>query len=506
MSFEVVYGTKALRNLSQIAKAQVKVDSRVEVAHRKVLETSARCFLGEVMHEGSEVRLSGRVVTRVVYMDEHDAFNSEERTDNFNEKLILAGAETVVSITPTAHILETKVVDSNSTNHVEVQNVIDITILGLVSTDMSFVRDLQGDVEVRREKVALSTFGMKLESRFEVEETIDLDKNCEGVLGTDLSAYIRDIIVGDGKVTVKGAVCVNVMGVRRVEEVSVYNDMMEFDFSKTITNAQIGLNDHVMGSISVTNIQVRAESKERPQLVVTAELNFAGHTVMNEEIEQISDSFSFTNALSFNQRAVPGAAALPQHNSVIEVDGNVSMNDKTPFITRVVSVGHSVINSINIVPVNDKITIEGVMTTALTFECEERHLHATMITVPFHATVKIDGISATHAIQSHMVVLSAKVKARRGKELLVDARLGLSIASHTVKTQNILSDVILGDVIPRDDSAILIYTVGAGETLWDVAKRINCRMSEIIAGNPEAEHGLKAGDKIFIYRQQVVNF
>jgi len=506
MSFEVVYGTKGLRNLAQVAKSQVKVDARVEISHKRVIEASARCFIGEAVHEGAEVRLSGRVVTRVVFIDEMDAFNSHERTDTWSEKLMLANAEAVVSIAPTAHVLDTKVVDANSPHHVEVQSVIDVSVLGLVSHESTFVRDLQGEVEVRREKVAVSTFGMRMESKFEVEETIDLDKNCEGVLGADLSAYIRDIIVGDGKVTVKGAVCVNVLGIRRVEEVTIYNDMVEFDFSKTISNTQIGLNDMVMGSISVTNIHVRAESKEKPQLIVTAELCFMGHTVVNEEIEHISDAFSFTNALSFAGRNVDGSSAIAQHNSVIEVDGNVTMTDKTPFIARVVSVGHSKISSINLVPVNDKITIEGVMSTHITFECEERHLHSHQVTVPFHATVKIDGISATHTVQSYLTVLSAKVKARRGKELLVDARLGLSIAAHSTKTQMVTADVILGDAIARDDSAILIYTVSADETLWDVAKRINCRMSEIIAGNPEAEHGIKMGDKIFIYRQQVVNF
>jgi len=506
MSFEVVYGTRPLRNLSQIAKAQVKSDTRIEVSYKKILETSARCFVGEVSHEGNEVRVSGRVVTRVIFIDEMDTFNSQEKTETFNERLVLSNAESVVSVTPNAHLVDTRVTDSSSMHHVEVQNIVDITLLGLISREATFVRDVQGDCESRREKVSVSTFGMRIENRFEVEETIDLDKNCEGVLGTDLSAYIRDIVVGDGKVTVKGAVCVNVVATRRAEELSIFNDMIEFDFSKTITNAQINMNDHVMGQVTITNVTVRAENREKPTLVVTGELCFMGHTVISEEIEQISDAFSFTNLLNFASGNVEGCSALAQHNSVVEIEGNVTMTEKMPFITRVVSVGHSRISSVNIIPVNDKATLEGVMMTNITFECEERVLHSHVVAVPFQATVKMEGITATHSIQTHLSVLSSKVKARRGKELLVDAKLGLSISSTTTKTSTVVADVIVGETIARDDSAILIYTVGENETLWDIAKRIACRTSEILAQNPDAETSLKAGDKIFIYRQQVVNF
>ncbi|MCL2851181.1 MAG: DUF3794 domain-containing protein [Firmicutes bacterium] len=506
--FEVVYGTKGMRNLEQLTKTQIKVDARLDlkVGVKKILEASSRCYLGEMERTETEVRVSGRVVTRVIYIDETDSFNSEERHDNFSERLILKDGVNASSLSPVAHVIDTRLVDNSNPSAVEVQNIVDVTLLGLVASEIKFVTDLSGDVECKRDRVAVTTFGDMINTRFEVEEVVDIDRACVGILGSDVSASLRDIVVGEGKITLKGVVSANIVGVRSGESTHIYNDVVEFDFSKTITSKIIGLEDMVTGTLMVSNVGVRIENKERVQLVLTAELAFIGHTVVSENLDIVADAFSFTNLLNFGQMDVSGVNVLPQVNTLVDVEGNLTLGEKSPYITKIMSVGASKINSINLVPANDKVTVEGVLQTQIVYECEEKIVHTHLAAVPFSTVVKIDGCSTKHTMQAYASVQFCKVKARRGRELLVDARVSLNLSVSSAVTSVLTSDVVVGDAKITEEGAIMIYTVAQAETLWDVAKRISCRTSEIVAQNPHVEGGLKAGDKLFVYRQQVVNF
>ena len=98
--------------------------------------------------------------------------------------------------------------------------------------------------------------------------------------------------------------------------------------------------------------------------------------------------------------------------------------------------------------------------------------------------------------------LSCNVKARRGRELLVDARVGVNVAAHAGADVKILSDVTLGAEKMPEDHAITIHVAAGGETLWDIAKRASIPTAEIVRQNPTVERGINAGDRLVIYNQQ----
>ena len=504
---ELQHGTKVLRSLEAISKTTARVEARLEpkVGIKKILETSARVFLGDHERDEAEVRINGRVVTRIVFIDENDGFNSEERTNNFSEKIILSNAAAVVELLPSAHVTEARTTDHTSSS-ADAQVQLEITIMGLTSREVKFVRAINGEVETKTEKSRIATWGQLVTSKFEVEERIDLDRACEGVLGVDLTPTLREIVVGDGKVTTKGSATITLQATKRTDELSIYNDNIEFDFSKTIQHKSLGIDDSVFGTITVANIELRAESKDSPQLVVSAELEFRGFSIVSEEVESLEDAFSFLNELELKTSAFEGILALPSHHSSIEVDSNLSLGEKSPFITKILGVGTSSVSTLNIIPQNDKVTIEGAIASTVTYECEEKQLHSQALRVPFSTSVKIDGVTVNHNIQAKVDVTAVKVRARRGRELLVDARLGVALGATSTLTTRLVSDVALGEVKRQDDSAILIYTVAEGETTWDIAKRLNCRASEILAQNNLEGGAPRAGEKIFIYRQHVVSF
>ena len=60
---------------------------------------------------------------------------------------------------------------------------------------------------------------------------------------------------------------------------------------------------------------------------------------------------------------------------------------------------------------------------------------------------------------------------------------------------------IVAKEYPKTDAAISIYALRAGEGLWEVAKRLHREPAELKRCNPELAFPVKAGERIFVYRQ-----
>ena len=513
MSLEVVYGAAHQRQLRQLARNSVKIAAKLDlrVSAKKVLSATASCYLGAVERSESggkdgECKISGRVVTRVIYIDEFDAFNSEERTDNFTEKLVFKNHSSVISVSPAAIVLETSVADNSSGTSIDVDSIVEIAVMGLVSKEIKYATGFNCGAEAKLEKVMFTTFSKMVEERFAADERIELDKSCSGVLGVDVAAYIRDIDCNENRVSIKGCVCVNAITVKNNETQMISNSQHEFDFHKTITVQGIGIDDTVIGNIAVGGVVIKADSKDKPELAVEVDLLFSGAAVSGREIEHAADILSFDNHLGLTPANIENIVCIPQNNVVVDIESNITMPAKAPYISKILAVSGSHINSVNIMPADGKTTIEGVIAASVVYECEEKQIHTHAVQVPFNTVVKVEGVSAGHNIQVAVQPINCHIKARRGKELLVDARLGISIAGMTVRTAQITGDIVLGEAKARDDSAIMIYIVQGKETLWDVAKRINVASVDIIKQNPQVASGVRSGDKIFIYRQNVISF
>jgi len=505
--FETMHGSHTQRKLELLGKGQAKVSVKVDLGAtcKKVLATSAKCYLAGVERgDGGEVRVSGKVVTRVIYIDEFDAFNSEERTEAFTEKVTLKTVS-AVSVNAAAIVLETTVAE-NAGQSVEVDSIIDLVVVGLMPQDLVYVSNISGQAEARRETVKIATFERSIEERFSADEKLELDKNCAGVLGVDCSACVRDVYADDGRVTIKGTVSANVIAVKSGETTTMTNTTHEFDFSKTVHLQGLTAEDNVLGTVAVQGVTLRAENKVKPELNIEVDLAFNGHIVVTKSIEYVADAFSFDNALSFASTSAEHTNALPQTNVVVDVEGNMTMPANALYIARILTSSGSHITNVNIGCTDGKVTVEGVLATTVVYECEEKQIHSQLAEVPFNTTVRVEGIGTRFNIHATASIISCYVKGRRGKELMVDAKLGISINASETHAIDLTAEIAIGEAKVRDESAIVIYMVERGETLWDIAKRISMSTTEIIKQNPNCEKGVSTGDKIFIYRQQVINF
>ena len=511
---ETVHGKYEQKNFGMIANGQIRLPVKLDLktVAKKVLGTTASCFIIGAEKGDTDVRVNGKVTTRVIFIDEFDGFNSEEHTDEFSEKFTPKNLESLLSVLPSANIIQTAngkytKNESDMIASVQTEHVINIDLTGLTKKEITYVDELRGDVESIGGEVTVQTYGTNLFEKFEIGESFALDQNIEGVLGVELSAHIREISCQEGRFAVKGVACISAYVVKSVDlGQTIANIGYEFDFSKTFSKKEINAADIVCGNVVVSNLDVKVENRATAELVVEAELTFIGNTLTKKTIKTVTDAFSCSNELNFIRDTASETVSTSQTNITSDIEGNMTMPEGSPFISKVLVSNLPSISEINIKPEEDKVILEGVLTANMIYECEEHNIHSYSAQIPFSVGCKIDGCTPAHNIMVSMTPLNCNIKARRGRELLVDARLAINVSANLNNEIQILSDITLGAPKANDDHAFTVLIAEAGETLWNIAKSVSIPTAEIIRQNPSIEHGISDGERIVLYKQQPINF
>ena len=138
---------------------------------------------------------------------------------------------------------------------------------------------------------------------------------------------------------------------------------------------------------------------------------------------------------------------------------------------------------------------EGVVTAEVLLGGENGYKSATL-SLPF--AFPID--SAGDEVEISAIVCGLNV--RRTKDTAeAEATLKLCVRSYEKKEWSYIKETAEGEEYPKTDAAISIYALRAGEGLWEVAKRLHREPAELKRCNPELAFPVKAGERIFVYRQ-----
>jgi LysM repeat protein len=367
------------------------------------------------------------------------------------------------------------------------------------------VSGIFGDTETKTEKTKLGSFDKTITERFNVGDTMELDKSCEGVLGIDANAAIRDIVCGENKVSVKGIIAVNILGVKSTENgTAAYNAFDTIDWTKTFTVSGVSNNDIAIGDIAIANKNIKIEAGA--MLNVDIELAFNGITYTNTDITNVVDALSFTKDISFDFTDIEQAEPYPQINSYLDIENNINLTDGTPYISRVLSVDGAKVGSLNILPLDNKISVEGILSAAVLWETENGEVSNYDMELPISFSVRADGIDTDKNVTAVVTPIILNVKARRGVELLIDARLSATVMASRSTDARVVTDIVMGADKIADDAAVHIHIVGENETLWDIAKRTNIPSAELIANNPNLANGCIVGDKVVVYHHKSIAF
>ena len=495
---EQVHGKFAQKTLTNLGTNQVKVGVKMELPTlaKKVLSVLPAVRVHDVTRNGKDCVVSGKVLTRAIFIDEFGGYNSEERSDDFSEKFAVEGENfiPVLGIHPVAEPRFNRA-DGDLIGSIQGDYIVTVGLSGLKEIEIPYLTDItEKGIEQKCGQKELCTFSDLFFEKFDIGEVITLDANIEGVLGVELNATVKEVANKDGKIVVKGTAVAGVSVVKSVEGgQTIQNNFYDFDFSKTFSKPVTG--EIVCANVMICDAQSKVEHREKPELVIEAKLAFTAGAVNWHTVKTVDDAFSCTHDIIFGTANAVSTAVTAQTSMTADVEGNLTMPNGSPFIGKVLWANAGTISGINAKSGDDRATIEGVLNINMVYECEEKGVYSHVCEVPFSVNVKIDGLTPKHSVGASVYPLSCNIKARRGKELIIDARVGVNAGGNLNNAEKLISGAECGAEKPAETASIIIHVVQPNETAWDIAKGLSMPVNKI-------KGECVAGERIAIYKQR----
>jgi len=505
---EVLMENLAEQELMSLDNVQLKIEQKIAMPAnaKKIVGVSCRLFGQKTDIQQNEIILTGNIVTRCVFINDFEKYDSEDITEPFEKKVTVKEHNGVTQIVANCNLANSdwKLADDK----IAIENIVAVHVQGIKAQEHQVVSNLTGDVEVRKADHEVLTFNAVLNDKFEITENVQLDSVCEGVLGVDVNPNLKDVVVNNGKVNVKGNLTVNVLGVKTVEKISTpYNTCHEIDFAKSISMNGLTDEDLACGTILVNSVAMHIENNNQGAiLVLTLEIGFNGSVYRKQKFSTVADAICFDKELTLQTTQINCVDILPQIATTVDIENNINLAPNTPYITHVLAVDSTRVNDLQVNVGDNKALIEGVLVINLVLENEEHLVTGERFEVLFQTHVRMDNLERDYKVNATVIPLKVNVKARRGTELLVDAQLGIVVQAETKKSITVVNSLVEGQNKCDDGSAIRIYIIGEKEDLWSLAKRTNLSCASLLEQNPNLENGCTPGERIVVYRHENVSF
>ena len=504
---EVLMENLAEKELIALDHVKIKSEQKVNIpaGAKKLMTVTCQLLNPKVEVSQSEILVVGNLNTRLIFINEFDKYDSEDISEVFEKKVTVKGYDSICDVLARVELMksEWKISDDK----IDIDNSLMVHVWGVKSREMQVVGNLTGDVEVQKNEQLFLTFHSKLNDKFEISENIKLDNLCEGVLSVDVNPNLKDVVSASGKVNLKGVMMVNILCVKTVDGTSVpYNMNHEIDFAKSVAVNGLTDEDIVSGVVNTNNVKMHIEnSNDGAILVLSCDISFDARTYCNRKFNMVTDAISFSKELTLQTTQLNCVEILPQVNTVVDIENNLNIASNSGYISHVVAVEGMCVNNLQVNVTDNKALLEGVLGVNLLLENEEHLITGEHFDVPFQTSVRVDNLDREYVVDASVVPLVVNAKARRGTELLIDARLCVTVQAETKKTVTVVNSLIEGQEKKDDGSAIQIYIIGEKENLWNLAKRTNLSCEALLQQNPNLENGCTPGERIVVYRHENVS-
>ena len=468
----------------------------------KVVSVGAKSVITSNEVIGRDIVLTGLVDFQAVYQGV--GLSAVDYSAEFRDKFVAndnVTGEIVVS---------SNIVDINSSivgGAIRVVAIVEICIDEIVSVDKNVLTSIGEDsTHISTNELEYYTYLGRCYEKFDVSSEIELT-GVSNVLMVTPSVSVCNIVSKENYLVVSGkvglALCCqtgeNINDITTEFRTVEFNSEVAYDGvnESSIIQSQIGI---VSNEIKVSTMVDNGVASVN----INVPISYYGYVFGENKIEVIEDLYSEKNYLSIT---CENFKTISCGNSIFfkdNISGVASISDTAPFIDEVLGVctNNLVVASSRI---NDNnLCIEGVANSTVTYYTKETSdITSVQVEMPFSIEKRVEGIDC-NVVTINLENISARSK--RGKEIEVSAELNAYIDVYTKNTQCAITGVALGDEKNADECPLYIYVVKPGQTVWDIAKDMNTSQELIMEQNPDVVLPLKAGDKLVVYKPNVMKF
>lgn len=452
---------------------------------REILSATGDVALAGAESAAGAVRLSGEVRLQLICTGEGGAFAFTSRAA-FRHTVQVEGARAgmPVKAVPILQAMEVKLAGGRITLSAQVD-------IALRITDSSPVKALAGlsgvqDMEMRGRNILLSRWEEVFRDVLSIREEMDAaDARC--VLHSDVVASLRDIRCDGRGVEISGILTMSAL----VEgaEGRLFHLTQNIPFTETLDVVGSG---NMKAELSVEACQVRV-AEEFGLLVVEVKLRACLYAMEQVELTLPQDLFSPSLPLACERETLRLCADMGPLTHRHTLHETVSVPPGQPEVCRVVYAAvRPVITACNVI--EERLCVEGLLVTRVIYESESGTLCAFTEDIPFECCCPAP--ATTEALPFAAATATA---AGSGRSLEMSFSIQITAAMALQRTETVVTGIRETQREPQPQG-IIVYFAGAGETLYDVAKRFCVPRRALRDSLSPATEELEEGQRIVFLR------
>ena len=312
------------------------------------------------------------------------------------------------------------------------------------------------------------------------------------------NAVVTRVSVSAGQIDIEGELNLHVCVLKENDAVCTYERIIPLRLQIPCEEA-FG-NVTASARICVKSAQLNAgvdEEKGKSKIVFSYALSADCFLYASDELMVASDAFSTQAQLQLKKLNDGGRYLTSLVKCSERVSGVAALS---PDVESDCALAASVLPRAEIScrkTENGNFEAEGILTAEVLLKSAESGHRSCTLSLPFAFPISV----RAESVEADCIVCGLNVRRNRAGETEAEATLKICLRTYEKGEWGYILEAVENEPIEVSEAAISVFALGAGEGLWEAAKRLACDPEELQKSNPELAFPVKAGERIFVYRQ-----
>ncbi len=501
--------------------SQVLVEGDIIVPDTKpdidmVLEANGSAYIDSKDIVNDRVTFKGNLDINILFIakGENKPIYNMQSTYPINDFINIEGIDKNMTVFTTCNItnLDYKPINDRK---VSFRAILDVTSEVLAKENIEAVTTIDGLDEkqmkvtnINVNKVACTKF-----DRFNIKDDIEISSgrpNIKEILDINFNIINKDVRTQLEKINISGDIraCILYKSDEEDSIITYFEQDIPFNGVIEVEGATDDMIGDVYLDIQEKNVQILEDVDGEPRLIgVDIYVGCNIKVSYEDEMNILEDAYALDKKINIEKNMQSYPMLVCKNKNQASIKEVLKLDEECPPILQVLKVsGKPILDNIEIL--QDKIVAEGIVECKILYitNNDEYPMHCFTTIMPYSQAIDAKGANPKVAkvdINSYIEHIGVNMMSDKD----VEVRCAINFDTCVIKEKEIsfITDVVFEEVDEQflnSISSMIIYVVQSGDTLWDLAKKFNTTVDDIVELNDiENPDLIYPGQKLLILKK-----
>ena len=477
-------------------------DSKPDILNT-ICTSGVVCIYKKEILEG-RVKLEGSINTYIMYMadDSDDKVRGLTTNLDFMENISISNCKEGMTCKLNTNLksIEAKVINGRK---IGIKAAVEVEINIYENEDVEIINDIQdnNELQILKEDIKVNSLLGAGETKIYAKESISIDNidNLAELLKASVIICGKDIKISYNKILTKAEAEIKIMYLTEDNRINTVNS--KIPVVGFIDMPNISEENIIDIDYEIKNIILKPNSAEEHSIYAELEVLVTANVYEEKQINLIQDLYYPDENIEFNKKSITTITNKENRSEVKQIREKMNLD----------GIDGKTIIDVDVIPVIEKQTnlgnkniCDGEVELRFILSNEDLQVDARIEKIPFSfETENLNGSDETNNIEIGVKNSDFIVQDNN----IVDSNIDLEVNTNSYRNSNmnIIDQIENTGVKEQEDYSVIMYIVKKGDTLWEIAKRYNTTIDEIVRVNGiEDPDVINVGQKLFIPRYQKV--